>query len=394
MLRRDAAAVLRQAGRVLPLLLCLALLAVQLAFDPAPWFVALFVLAALLVIQAATIGRVTIAVILVNVAAAILGLAGFESYLAYNQSVGDGTRMEGTVEDGTTRDDLLGYAPLKNTRLVARKLYGNQLIYDVVYTIDADGLRIAPPSIKAPGGCAVFFGDSVSFGEGLQDDQAFPYQFGVKTGGSFAVYNFAYSGYGPHQMLANLRSGRVKNIVHCEVTHYFYLALLEHIARVAGLASWDRHGPRFSLRDGVLSQDGHFDDPPQSAIVPAQVRVSLAKFLAWQRLFGRARDVNAEDLQLFLAVIREAASLAKRQSPHGEFHVILWDGRDDPRLEIIERNLSEAGIVVHRLTTIVPEFAANWQHFVLSEHDLHPNALLDGKLAEYLASRLKPRPAP
>ena len=41
--------------------------------------------------------------------------------------------------------------------------------------------------------------------------------------------------------------------------------------------------------------------------------------------------------------------------------------------------------------TIVPDFAANWQRYVLSEHDFHPNPSLDAKISDYLVRELKPR---
>src|SRR5262249_6162901 len=163
----------------------------------------------------------------------VFALAAFEGYLGIQQRQGDGTRVEGTVNDETQPNDLLGYAPVENSRLTARKFYGNELIYDVVYSIGPGGLRVVPSSKAGSAECMVFLGDSISFGEGVQDGQAFPNQLAQKSGGRYAIYNFAYSGYGPHQMLANLQAGRVKEMVPCEPAHFVYLAIVEHIPRVA-----------------------------------------------------------------------------------------------------------------------------------------------------------------
>ena len=163
----------------------------------------------------------------------------------------------------------------------------------------------------------MFFGDSVTFGEGVKDDQTFPYHAGIKTNGRYAIRNFAFSGYGPHQMLANLQSGLFDQRISCKPTHFFYLAIPEHIARVAGLTSWDRHGPRFTLdANGEAVRAGNFDDPARifSQIkVPRWVELAFDKFFAWQRFFGWARDPSPADLQLFVAVVRASARLAKQR---------------------------------------------------------------------------------
>jgi hypothetical protein len=371
------------------LLITLAILAV--AYCPLPWSAGLLVVAIFIIVVAKRgKGRITV-VLLVNSAAIAVAIAAFEGYLGIQQRQGDGTRLEGTVDDGTQPNDLLGYAPLKDSRLIARKLYENTAIYDVLYTINSDGLRIAPPVKESPtAGCIVFFGDSVTFGEGVDDDKPFAYQVGLKTGGQYAIYNFAYSGYGPHQMLAALQAGLVRRIVHCKPTHFVYLTIPEHIARVAGLTSWDKHGPYFRLdANGELIYAGNFDAPLQGyGGLANQVQGALRNFLTWQRFFGRNRQTRSADLTLLLAIVRAAARLAQAEFGSGEFHVLLWDGRTDDRFDLMEAALTQAGIPVHRVTEAIPDLRSNWNRYVLSVHDLHPNALQHELIADYLIAKL------
>jgi hypothetical protein len=74
------------------------------------------------------------------------------------------------------------------------------LIYDVTYTIDADGLRIAAGLDENPhdNRCMLFFGCSFTFGEGVDDHEAMPYVAGTLA--NLRAYNFGFPGYGPHQM--------------------------------------------------------------------------------------------------------------------------------------------------------------------------------------------------
>src|SRR4051812_8914601 len=95
---------------------------------------------------------------LVYLGACLLALAAFEGYLAHQQSQGDGTRLEGSITVGFTHaDDVVGYAPDPSARVTARKLYNDDVIYDVVYTIGRDGMRVAPPHQEPLAGCVVFF---------------------------------------------------------------------------------------------------------------------------------------------------------------------------------------------------------------------------------------------
>jgi hypothetical protein len=325
-----------------------------------------------------------------HLAAIICAIGIFEGYLAYEQTKGDGTRLEGSIADGFTHsDNLLGYAPAPNTQVTAREFYGNSLIYDVVYTIGANGLRTTPLAKAASKGCVAFFGDSITFGEGVNDEESLPYRVAVKTAGEYAVYNFAFSGYGPHQMLANLQAHREQEIVNCTPTHFIYLCIPEHVERVAGLADWDHHGPRFRLMsDGKVVRDGNFDSPPQLFgpwPMPQQIARPLDNFRTWQKLFGRARKADPADLSLLIAVIREAARTAQERYPYSEFHVMLWDGSDNERVRAIESGLQSGETMkVHRETKAIPDFRSNWRRYVLSEYDLHPNPHQHELLADYI----------
>jgi len=374
-----------------------AVTALAFAYCPVPWSATLLALAVLLLTLATVVQRTGPKLVLIYATSVCVALALFEGYLGLEQRRGDGTHMAGSITEGFTHaDDTLGYAPDANRRVTARKLYGDQVLYDVTYTIGPDGLRVAPPVQDAPvAGCVAFFGDSVSFGEGVNDDQTFPYLVGLKTAGRYRIYNFAFSGYGPHQMLAALQAGLVERLVSCRSTHFIYLTIAEHIARVAGLASWDKHGPRFKLDPaGAVVRDGHFDDPGWLWglwVPPGWVTTALERFFTWQKLFGRAREPRAADLTLFLAVIREAARLAQAKYPASDFLVILWDGRDDTRLGTIALELQSAGMAVRRLTSAIPDFRSHWLRYILSVHDPHPNQLQHELLAADIVSHVLTR---
>ena len=87
----------------------------------------------------------------------------------------------------------------------------------------------------------------------------------------------------------------------------------------------------------------------------------------------------------------ESARLVRQCFPESVFEMFLWDGRDDARIGVIERRLTAGGIHVHRLTTVIPDFAANSERYLLGPHDGHPNALMHELIAEYILGTLAGR---
>ena len=340
--------------------------------------------------------RAASAVICVNLAAVIGALALFESYLAHQQAEADGTRMEGTIVDGFTHpDDVLGYAPNKNARVTARKLYGDSVIYDVAYTTDAHGLRVTAPPEASVKECVVFFGDSITFGEGVSDTENFPFLVSQAAAGRYATYNFGFPGYGPHQMLANLQSGRVDRIVRCSPGYFVYLCIPDHAARVAGHDSWDTHGPRFRLLpDGSVVQQGHFDDPDPAAggWLAAHLQMALADSLIWQKFFGRPYRIDAPDIALLDGVIRQSARVAHERFPGSVFRVILWDGGDNEKMRLIEQGLAGSDVRLSRMTDAVPDFYHPPDRYLLSRYDRHPNAAWHRIMADYVSRELLHEP--
>ena len=133
-------------------------------------------------------------------------------------------------------------------KVLSRELvFENKLLYQVKYTIDDHGLRIASPSVnteKRQSNCLLFFGDSFTFGEGVKDDETMPYRVSEKTKRRYHAYNFAFLGYGPHQMLAQLQEGLVDAAIECKPAVAIYQALPDHVSRAAGLGSVEPNSAR------------------------------------------------------------------------------------------------------------------------------------------------------
>jgi hypothetical protein len=310
-------------------------------------------------------------------------------------------RNEGGYRDGGyfSPDNFLGYAPAKGKTVDSIAYKGSEKIYSVTYTIGTDGLRVSPPSkstVHHP--CAVFFGDSFTFGEGVEDAEAMPYQVGKLSG--FKIYNFGFHGYGPHQMLSAIEHGAVSKIVDCKSNVVIYQALTAHIERAAGLVPWDTHGPKYVLaQDGTLRYEGHFDDHSYSNggwetyPILSRAKEQLDKSFIYQKYFkNRRREINESDVEVFFEIVDTSRKKFVKLYPGSEFHVILWNGKD-PTVETIVDGLRKRGINLHLISDILPDFSERYASYIISPYDEHPNAVAYARIAEYVVRTiLKPEP--
>jgi hypothetical protein len=72
-------------------------------------------------------------------------------------------------------DRQLGLRAPPGVSIEDAEKFGKEIIFDVHYTFDQNGLRVGPPANKRVSGCALFFGDSYALGWGVSDHEAAPY---------------------------------------------------------------------------------------------------------------------------------------------------------------------------------------------------------------------------
>ncbi len=130
-------------------------------------------------------------------------------------------------------DPVTGWIPRPAATIRGVRARDGRVIYDATYTLDADGRRITPGG-DGPGDTILFLGDSFTFGDGVADADTLPARFAAATGGAFHVVNLGVSAYGPHHVLAQLRSGRVDAAVRGKVRDVILWVNDDHLARAAG----------------------------------------------------------------------------------------------------------------------------------------------------------------
>ena len=286
-----------------------------------------------------------------------------------------------TVGELTTDHPVLGYAPVKNATARWQFLFDDQVVHDVTYRIDRQGLRRSPNWRSDDHKAVACFGGSFTFGHGVQDEETWPYRIGVRTGGSFRVYNFGFGGYGAHQMLAALEQGVVDTVLEEAPQYAVYLAISDHIRRVAGEREWDEHGPKYTLGDdGRVTLDGRFSD---HRWFPKKWQSKLRRSYFADRVLGTVDvSVDSQDVALYVAVVAAARTVFEQRYAGSQFHILLWDSGTWPYKQEVLRRLEDRHLRVHLISAIIPDVESNPARYIL-KHDGHPNRLAYDRIAAY-----------
>lgn len=180
-------------------------------------------------------------------------------------------------------------------------------IYSVDYTIDSNLLR--ETHTVETGHAIVFFGDSFTFGEGLNDADTLPQIFGDLLERRQRVLNLGYPGYGPQQFLAELQSGRFDGVIGAQPRLFIFMTAAGHAERTACKPFWVRRWPRYELENGQVALKGTCYDG-----LNLRVR-EWFEDMASYRLFIEPyfRRVTHEDVELYTRILLTAVKLAKEK---------------------------------------------------------------------------------
>jgi hypothetical protein len=119
-----------------------------------------------------------------------------------------------------------------------KEMFDDEVIFDVTYNYDMLYRRQVPRNpVENTDTFVIFFGGSQTFGEGLNDWNTIP-AIVQKDALSHRVYNYAYRGYGPHQMLKKLETYSLANEVPETRGIAFFQYFSFHTPRVLGTMSY------------------------------------------------------------------------------------------------------------------------------------------------------------
>jgi hypothetical protein len=180
-------------------------------------------------------------------------------------------------------------------------------IYKADYTIDSNLLRETHSAETGP--TIAFFGDSFTFGEGVNDAETLPQAFADLLGRRERVLNMGFSGYGPHQFLAELQTGRFDGVIGAQPRLFIFMTGAGHAERSACKPFWVRKGPRYVLENGEVVSKG---------LCYEGLRLWAREWLdntAFYRSFIEPyiQKATHEDVELYIRIVLAAVKLAKEK---------------------------------------------------------------------------------
>ena len=303
-----------------------------------------------------------------------------DSNITYNQS----TRVYWDT------DAALGYAPQGPREVDASKSNATGRVYEARYTINEHSLR--QTQSYAGGDCSFwFFGGSFTFGEGLNDNETLPYYFSRALDSRHQVINFGFHGYGPHQMLKNIRSGQADKASANPPSRSFYIWIPNHVWRASGLTPWNIYGPRYIASPGsTLQQYGNFNWPfPYSIInnIDASFFLGLLRNSALFRLFyGYPRQELSDNLETAIQRLVDIITAAKQELKsryNSSLIVIIWPDKSQLSFDTIKAMRN------HEITILDKKdlLDGKWDDRYLIAGDGHPSAQANNEVALSLARR-------
>jgi len=202
----------------------------------------------------------------------------------------------------------LGWGPQHAGVFHQKKLDGRtgSVIYDAAYTIDENLNRQVISAAAGP--TIAFFGDSMTFGQGLADADTLPQAFSDATERRFRVLNLAFPGYGPQQFLRAMETDMYRNLL-SEPRLFVMLTAPWHAERTNCAEGFMLHAPRYVLARGALTYEGACEDYWPQQVRRLWTRTAMDSVF-FKPAFGGA---NAVDMDLYVAILIRAGQLAREK---------------------------------------------------------------------------------
>jgi len=263
----------------------------------------------------------------------------------------------------------------------------NDTVFDVNYSVDSFHKRITPNHSSAKDKYALFFGCSIVYGTGVEDDETFPYQF-QELSENTNSYNFSYEGHGTNHMLARLQYQDLSEQVRENDGEAFYVFFWDHIVRSIGsmdrYCDWLYNAPYYTMQDNRLVRKKMFKDGRR--MISKSYELFHQTSIKKQFKVDFPVKLKFEHFDLVTQMILESKKEYAKQFGNDNFSVIfppVYKEYSDEDFETFKSILEEKEINYYDLSTFIeykPEYTLGG--------DPHPNPNTHKMTAEELLQRI------
>lgn len=283
----------------------------------------------------------------------------------------------------------LGVVPYAGRITKGIKVVKGDTVFNVDYSIDKYNRRTTPGYDASRSRYALFFGCSVCFGFGLEDDQTLPYHFQEASG--YNAYNYSYSGYGSHHMLARFDYKNLSAEVPEKEGIGIYVFVGAHVRRnIADMRvynSWGHSMPYYHYdSDGKLIRDGNFFTN-RSFTNWLYVQLNNSSFMRYFDI-GMPFWLRRKHLELTADMIQESKARYQEQFGNDQFYVLIhpmsYIGFTPENQATLRELLDERGIRYYDYTDLIELDEEHRLH-----GDPHPNERTYQEITDLLVKDLE-----
>lgn len=244
---------------------------------------------------------------LLILATTAFGLTTLEVAANLLQRQGNGTDLQVSPFWITLKPEVgFGFVQAGEVHARKRNLATGATIFEADYTI-GDSLDRQVRS-AATGPATVFFGDSYTFGEGVNDADTMPQRYADLVPGQ-RVLNLAITGYSPQQFLREVEIGLRDDVIGPKPTAFLFLTSSFHAMRTACKETWVTRAPRYEFVDGRPAYQGRCY---QGA------RLAGREFLENTALYRLAirpysMRLRRTDVDLYISILAQAVRISKER---------------------------------------------------------------------------------
>nr|WP_294861245.1 hypothetical protein [uncultured Fluviicola sp.] len=264
----------------------------------------------------------------------------------------------------------------------------NDTVFDVHYSIDHMNKRITPDFDSSKTDYAIFFGCSIGFGFGLEDNQTLPYQVQQQSPNTNS-YNFCISATGTNHMLAELQYRDLSKQVAEKDGCGYYIFFWDHIYRAIGTmhryTEWLHLGPYYEMKDKKLVRNKLFKDgrPFISSCYERLYQTNIVKYFKTDLPL----KLNERHFDLVSEMVLESKKVYEKQFGNDKFYLVFYPNYvtyTPEEMRIFKSFLTKKKIKFIDLSKVII-----YQGKYTLGGDSHPNAETNKLIANILLQRVK-----